>query len=354
MSRTVDVLWVEPVTLGRRVMFAPEQVGPRLRRMTVPAFPLNARNARIRRAAVFLSRARALRILVSVLQRALVRRAVRRAGDETVCFVENFQLMHVADAVRAKRVLFDYIDDAFGFTTFPPYVHDEWLRALERADAVSVTSPTLRRRVLEARSREVYVVRNGVEFERFAAEAARPPDFPTPGTPVVGYVGSIYPWIDFDLLDTTIGAMADFRFVMVGPLHPAVSHEMARLARHPNFLFLGPRPYADVPAYMRNLDAAMIPFKRTLLTEGVNPVKLYEYSAAGVPTVATNFSDDTREFGGMVLIAGTDREFADHLRTAVRRRGDSRFVRTLTAFAAENDWDVRARECSALLQLEGS
>lgn len=357
MSRTTDVLWIEPVTLGRHVMLSPVAVAPGLRRMTVPAFPLNARNPVIRRAATFLSRAGALRAVVAMLQRALVRsalRTIRPAGGETVCFVENFQLMHVADAVGARRVLFDYIDDAFGFAAFPPHVYREWLSAIERADAVSVTSPTLRARILNACERDVHIVRNGVEFERFAAEAARPLDLPPAGTPIVGYVGSVYPWIDFGLLDRTMGAMAEFNFVMIGPLHPSVAEEMARLARHPNFLYLGPRLYAEVPAYVRNLDAAMIPFRRTLLTEGVNPVKLYEYSAAGVPTVATDFSDDTKEFAGIVLIAGTDREFIGHLRTAVRRRGDTKFIQTLTAFAAANDWDFRARECSALLQLEGS
>jgi len=357
LSRTTSVLWIEPVTLGRRLMLSPVVVAPALLRMTIPAFPLNARNPAIRRAATFLSRAGALRTVVGMLQRALVRRAlraIRPAGGETVCFVENFQFMHIADAVGARRVLFDYIDDAFGFAAFPRHVRSEWLSAIERADAVSVTSPTLRTRILNARARDVHIVRNGVEYDRFAAEAARPPDFPPPGPPVVGYVGSIYPWIDFGLLDRTIGAMPDFRFVMVGPLHPAVTGEMARLKQYPNFQYLGARPYADVPAYMQYLDAAIIPFRRTLLTEGVNPVKLYEYSAAGVPTVATDFSDDTKEFDGIVLIAGTDREFAEHIRTAVRRRRDSNFIRALTAFAAANDWDFRAREFSALLQLEGS
>jgi glycosyltransferase involved in cell wall biosynthesis len=263
--------------------------------------------------------------------------------------------MHVSNTVKPRRVVFDYIDDVFGFTPLPAFVWSEWLSAIRRADAVTVTSPTLRKRILDVHLRDVRIVPNGVEFDRFAsiADTRRPADLPPPGATIVGYVGSIYPWLDFGLLDRTIGSMTDLSFVMVGPLHPAVAREMDRLARHRNFSFLGLKAYADVPSYMKNLDAAIIPFRRTLLTEGVNPVKLYEYSAVGVPTVATDFSEDTKEFAEIVLIAHTDVEFVAHIRTALVRRKDREFTRKLVSFAAENDWDCRAHEFSALLQLEG-
>ena len=358
LSRTERVLWVEPITLGRRVMLSPVELAPGLYRMMLPAFPLNARNRWIRRLALPASRVGAFRGALAALQRVLLRRGLRTitpAGDRIVCLAENFLFMNVADTVKPRRMVFDYIDDVFGFATFPAFVRSEWLSAIERADAVTVTSPTLRKRILEVRVRDVRIVRNGVEFNRFAspAGAGRPADLPPPGSTIVGYVGSIYPWLDFDLMERTIGAMTDLSFVMIGPLHPAVAREMDRLARRRNFSFLGLKAYSDVPAYMRNLDAAIIPFRRTLLTEGVNPVKLYEYSAAGVPTVATDFSDDTKEFAGFVLVARTESEFAAHIRTALLRRKDPEFTRKLISFAAENDWDCRAQEFSALLQLEG-
>jgi glycosyltransferase involved in cell wall biosynthesis len=359
LSRTVRVLWVEPVTLGRRLMLSPVELTPGLHRMMLPAFPLNARNRWIRRCASAASRLKPLRNTLASLQRAVLRRGVHKigsAGDDIVCLVENFQLMNITDTVKPRRVLFDYIDDVFGFSKVPAFVRSAWVSTIRDADVVTVTTPTLRKRILDTQQREVHVIRNGVEFKRFADPAGtrRPTDFPAPGLPLVGYVGSIYPWLDFDLLDRTIGALGDLSFVMVGPLHPAVAREMARLVRHPNFKFLGLKPYAEMPSYMRNLDAAMIPFQRTLLTEAVNPVKLYEYCAAGVPTVATDFSEDTRDFEGIILIAHTASEFAEHIRTAVRRHRDPEFTRNLVAFAADNDWDRRARKFSALLQAKGS
>jgi glycosyltransferase involved in cell wall biosynthesis len=359
MARTMRVLWVEPVTLGRRIRFTPVEIAPGLYRMMLPALPLNARKRWIRRIAALASRLPLLRRAVVQAQRLILRagaRTVGAAADDIVCLAQNFQLLAAAETLKPRRVVFDYIDDVFGFAAWPAYVRSEWRAALRRADVVTATSPTLRMRILEEHSRDVIIIRNGVEFSRFTSSSApqRPADMPGAGTPVAGYVGSVYPWLDFGLLDRTIGAMADFTFAVIGPLHPSVAPEMARLTRHRNFRYLGLKPYPDVPAYMRCLDAAIIPFKRTLLTEGVNPVKLYEYSAAGVPTVATDFSDDTNEFADIVLIARTDTEFAAHLRTAVRRRTDRDFVRALSAFASANDWDSRAREFSSLLQPEGS
>ena len=72
-----------------------------------------------------------------------------------------------------------------------------------------------------------------------------------------------------------------------------------------------------------------------------------------MPTVATDFSDDTKEFAGIVLVARTPSEFAAHIRTALVRRRDPGFARKLRSFAAENDWDTRAEEFTALLLPEG-
>jgi len=356
---THRVLWVEPATLGRPVVWTPRGQVSGVVRMTLPAFPLNARLHWIRSTAVFLSRARVLREIVTIVQRMLLRRGVRcvRApGEEIVCIVENFLFMHLAGSLRARRVVFDYIDDVFGFAAFPAFVRSEWLSALRRADVVTVTSPTLRRRITEAHDRAVTIVPNGVEYDRFAraGDDAPPADLPAGGPPVIGYVGSIYPWVDFGLLERTLDAMTDLRFVMIGQVHPDVTGAMSRLAQHPNFTYLGLKPYAEVPGYLRRFHAGIIPFRRTLLTEGVNPVKLYEYSAAGVPTVATDFSDDTRAFADIVLIARTAEEFAEQIRVAVGRRADAAFTAKLAAFARANDWKRRSEVFLDILQQHGT
>lgn len=356
LSHRARVLWVEPATLGSRTVMTPREEIPGVFRMTIPDIPLNARNVQIRRLASIAVRIGPLRGAVRAMQRALLRRGLRRVlppAGGTACLVQNFRFFHLAETLGSRTVVFDYIDDAFGFTDFPDSVRREWHTAIQRADAVTVTSPTLRRRILDVYPRDVRIVPNGVEFEPFAhpGTTSRPADLPGDGAPLVGYAGSIYPWLDFGLLERTIGALADLRFVLIGPVHPSVASTVARLGRFANFSYLGTKPYAEVPAYVRSFAAGMIPFRRTLLTEAVNPVKLYEYCAAGVPTVVTDFSDDMRAFADLVLIARTDDEFVRHIRTAISRRGEPVWSARLSSFAKENDWDNRAREFSTILHL---
>ncbi len=72
-------------------------------------------------------------------------------------------------------------------------------------------------------------------------------------------------------------------FAFVGPRQlPSVP-----LDRLENVRFLPAVPYADVPAVVHAFDVASCRTWRRRLTERINPLKLREYLAAGVPVVAT-------------------------------------------------------------------
>ena len=353
-AKSERVLWVEPSTLRHRFVHTPVEVQPNIFKTTIPMFPFNARNRRIRKTAYAASRVPGLRQFLGALQRVLLRDALRRilpARDRVGFLVHNFQMMPLVEASPGATVVYDYIDDAFGFSDVPEYVHRDWKDALGRASFLTATSPVLAARIREARDRNVILVPNGVEYERFAASAGlpRPTDLPLPGRPVVGYVGSVYPWIDFDLLTHAAEKLVEIEFVIIGREHPDVLGQLTDLRRLSNVRVLGMKPYAEIPAYLSHIDAGVIPFRATRLTEGVNPVKLYEYSAAGVTTVATDFSPDTQAFAHIVLIARTLDEFTDHLRTAIARRNNQERVAALRLFAQANDWDQRAATFSRLL-----
>ena len=103
---------------------------------------------------------------------------------------------------------------------------------------------------------------------------------------------------------------------------------------------MGPRPYAEVPALVRAFRVGLIPFRRTPLTEAVNPVKLYEYAAAGVPCVTTRFSDEVDGWGEAARVASTPEEFVAAARKVLAAPVDSA---PLIAFARRHDWNEIAR-----------
>ena len=59
------------------------------------------------------------------------------------------------------------------------------------------------------------------------------------------------------------------------------------------------RPYAEMPAYVRDFDVGMIPFRVDPMTRAVDPVKIYEYFSLGKPVVARPLPELSR-FGDLV------------------------------------------------------
>jgi glycosyltransferase involved in cell wall biosynthesis len=347
------VLWVEPATLGHPVTWKPEPIAPNLHRVTVPLFPHNARNRVVRSLAAPVAGISAARRLVEMTQLRITVRALQSLGlpvrGDSI-LIENFQLIHLARSLQPSRLVFDYIDDAFGFADMPAYVRALWTETVGASTAVSVTAVRLREQVAAGHRGPVHLIRNGVEYRRFADDTSpRPPDLPADGRPIVCYVGSVYPWFDFELVTAAARQFPDTHFVIVGPGHPDVARSIEQLGLHPNVRVLGPRPYTSVPAYLRYATVGIIPFRRTPLTEAVNPVKLYEYSAAGIPTVTTLFADDLNEFAGIVHFARSTGEFTTAVAAALASATDPATRARLQTFASHHDWKARVESLRALL-----
>ncbi|MFM9726349.1 glycosyltransferase, partial [Streptomyces scabiei] len=74
----------------------------------------------------------------------------------------------------------------------------------------------------------------------------------------------------------------------------------ARIAAEVNVDLMGPRPYRDVPAYICNADVLIVPHRVDGFTESLDPIKLYEYRAAGRPVVSTRVAGFRDEDGPRV------------------------------------------------------
>jgi len=103
--------------------------------------------------------------------------------------------------------------------------------------------------------------------------------------PILGFFGLIRDWVDLDLLAEVAKRRPDWHIVLLGDADSNVNLSAYRGTA--NMHFLGRRPYASLPAYCRCFDVGLIPFKVNELTKSVNPIKLREYLAAGLPVVST-------------------------------------------------------------------
>jgi len=105
--------------------------------------------------------------------------------------------------------------------------------------------------------------------------------------------------------------------------------------------FLGQRPHADLPHYSKGFDVAVIPHKVNRLTLNMNPIKLREYLAAGLPVVATALPE-VRTYEPEVRIAQGLKEWLAALEKASGDRNPD-LDRRRSALVAGEDWSGRVK-----------
>lgn len=185
--------------------------------------------------------------------------------------------------------LYDITDD--WLVADRPVTEQERLRRQEdlllaRCREVVVCSPSLERS--KSATRPVVLIPNAVDPRPYTTLAARPTDLPDGS--VAMYLGTIHrDRIDVDLCVRTAERLGTLgrpaRVVLVGPA-PLPPADLERL-RDAGVVILGPRPSDHVPAYLQHADVLLVPHVLTDFTRSLDPIKAYEYRAAGRPVVAT-------------------------------------------------------------------
>jgi GT2 family glycosyltransferase len=106
--------------------------------------------------------------------------------------------------------------------------------------------------------------------------------------------------------------------------------------------FYGEKPYTELPAFLREVDVALIPFRMIELIRCTNPVKLYEYMAAGKPVVAAPMPE-VIEATDLVYIAEDAASFVDRIGQALAEDNTELRLRRL-AWARQHTWANRTKE----------
>lgn len=223
-------------------------------------------------------------------------------------------------------------------------------RVLRAADLVIVTHESLLRSK-QPHARSIELVPNAAEIDHFArASAADTPvadaltGFPRP---VIGVVGTLQYWIDFDLIRYLAEKRPGWSFVLIGPRgRLARADKVERLA---NVHLLGRRPYADLPSYVKGFDVCLNPYVLDDTASNCSPLKLYEYLASGKPVVSVDMPE-ARRFGSAVLIGNTYEDLLAQIERALdpAESGESAAGARMAA-VAPHSWESRFQQMEAAL-----
>jgi glycosyltransferase involved in cell wall biosynthesis len=231
-------------------------------------------------------------------------------------------------------LVYDRIDLHVGFPGVPARIETVEARLIREADLVCATAGLLAERPREV-SPQVLLLPNGVDLAAFPAPAA----VRQTGSPVVvGYVGALGPWFDVEAVAAAGRAFPDWRFRLAGQVEDP---EVAALAGLPNLETVGEIPFADVPSFLAGLDVALVPFRDLPLTRAVDPVKLYEALAMGLPVVARRLPETERWAEPLVYLYDDPAGFVRQMRRAVEERSPE-LARERRRVAEGESWDRRA------------
>ena len=240
-------------------------------------------------------------------------------------------------------------------SAFPGFVSREVVKGYDddltrRADLVIATAENLRRS-REALNPHTYTVLNAADVEIF--NRALDPELPLPAdlaavpTPRLGVVGMHDSRLDIEALEAIAQADPSWQIVLIGPVKPGQLDE-ARLRRRPTIHLLGEKPRAELPGYLKGLAVALVPYRAGELTRNIFPLKLFEYLAAGVPVVVGGLPELNR-FTGIIGVAEEPQDYPHLVRAAIAEDGPEKRAARV-ALAAENTWDHRVEEISALVE----
>ncbi len=245
-------------------------------------------------------------------------------------------------------------DDFTKFTGCPSDAMEKMENELiDRCDCVIASARELARKKRRG-EKIIHVITHGVDHELFATSLAMsrdraPADIRDIPGPVLGFYGELNDWIDVRMIAEAARKRPAWSFVLIG----RVAGELGTidyLKQIPNVHLLGRKEYRDLPAYCAAFDAALIPMKINDLTICVNPLKLREYLAAGIPVIAAPLPE-IKPYADVVRFAVTADELIAAFEAIAAASGDGKpMAAALSRRVLLESWDSKVEEISAVIQ----
>ncbi len=268
-------------------------------------------------------------------------------SDNAILWTTHPVYVDCIDAIPHRHLVFDVMDPFQSFRGSTGNTLSLEDQLLARANTVFTGGRALQESIVERRP-DAHCFSSGIDLEHFgrARDTATPlpNDLRDLSRPILGYFGAVDERLDFDLMREICRARPDWSLVLLGPLIPGTEITVAE----PNFHWLGPKPYAELPGYLRGFDVAIMPWVQSELTAHISPTKTPEYLAGGKPVVSVPIRDVERNYGDIVLFGNTPEAFIAAAEQALAQR-DRDWAATILDHPHAKTWDQIAREMDDLI-----
>lgn len=205
--------------------------------------------------------------------------------------------------------------------------------ALSNCDLASAVSEPLRRKMEALSGRPVRLSPNAYDPAFLKSGIVGEPG-EKPAEIILGYFGHLTDrWFDYPALITLSRTRPDWRIELIG-------HGLPESMRLPeNISYRGFLSHEEICPIARRWRCGLIPFVPGKLSEAVDPIKIYEYLALGLPTAAVSMPQ-VAGYPYAHLARGREDLLAAVERCLTEKIEGER----IRAFLKENTWSRRAEE----------
>lgn len=224
-----------------------------------------------------------------------------------------------ADAIiPAKKTIYRPTDI---YTDFSSSMKSPEERLVDVSDIIIATSlPTKRHIENYNKSKEVHLIRNGVDLAAWDIPTTEPTDIEHIPHPRAIYVGALDARFDFSIIEEAANLEPSISFILIGP------HDTRQLNSNlSNVYYLGSRLHSELPAYIEHCDVALLTTSDHPANEGRSPMKIYEYAASGLGVVAKRTVElSSRDDTGFVFLYDNLSEFIKSINGVLSNRKNIR------------------------------
>lgn len=289
-----------------------------------------------------------------LLLSAMLKFYMKRLGvKQEILWTYNPLTVYLLSLKGFDKVVYHCVDDIKSQPGMPVNIIEKSEQDLvKKSHLVFAVSPKL----VETRSvwnPNTYYFSNVADFEHFSkardAATSVPDDLEKIPSPRIGFIGAISEYkVDFNLLRLVAETRPEWSLILIGKVGEGDPWTETRMFQGiPNVYLLGPRPYADLPYYLKGIDVAILPNQLNDYTESMFPMKFFEYLAAGKPVVSVDLPA-LRAYRNVVRIAQSPQDFVKGIDEALNDTVSSREERI--AVAREHTYEKRMHKMLQLVE----
>lgn len=242
--------------------------------------------------------------------------------------------------IKYKKSVFRIADNYSGYKKYAGYIKEMENLLSKKVDLILYTAKNLKNYVGNMNENNSLYFPNGVNFKNFSEGSKEEPnDLTSIPHPRIIYAGEMEVRFDFELIRFAANQLPKFSFVLIGNNIKA-KNEFKNL---PNVYILGFKRSSELSKYFYNSDVGIIPFnvkKLGDLINFVNPIKIHQYFACGLPVVSAKWKE-LENMNTPAMLYNNKEEFIELLKKTVN---DNFNKEILINEAKQNDWKIRYQQ----------